>query len=215
MDGTLIDSMPFHAKTWLLTLEEFGVKLSPEELTQHNHGTITEVIRSIMGEQISGSEVTAIAERKESLYRQLYRPHLRLLDGAGEFLGRSKELGIPLALATNAEWKNINYVLDGLNLGDVFDAVIGKEDIQKGKPDPEIFLLAAKRINVPPERCIVFEDSSTGIQAAERAGMRCIATTTTLKAAELEQLTPVVRVIDDYTNLQPETILDGVINQTA
>jgi beta-phosphoglucomutase family hydrolase len=215
MDGTLINSMPFHVKSWLLTLEEIGMPLSDEELARHNHGTITEVTRSILGEQASESEVTAVSERKEVIFRQIFRPHLRLLDGAGEFLERSKELGIPLVLATNAEWININYVLDGLNIRDVFDAVIGKEDIQKGKPDPEIFLLAAKLIGIPPERCIVFEDSSSGIQAAERAGMPCIATTTALQAAELEQLKPVVRVIDDYTNLQPETILNGMIKPTT
>ena len=209
MDGTLINSMPFHVKSWLLTLEEIGVQLSKEELAQHNQGIITEVIRSIMSEQISDSKVNSIATRKESLYRQIYRPHLRLMDGAQEFLARSKELGIPLALATNAGWENINFVLDELDLRSYFDVVLGEEDILKGKPDPQIFLLAAQRLGVPPETCIVFEDSRSGIIAVERAGMRCIAITTAMKAAELEKSTAVVRVIDDYTCLQPETILNN------
>ncbi len=209
MDGTIIDSMPFHVKSWLLALDELGIQLSEEELIKHNHGTIGEVIRSIMGEETSQDMVKTIADRKESLYRQTYRPYLSLLDGAEGFLKRTKEIGIPMALATNASWDNIHYVLDGLELNGFFEVVLGNEDIMKGKPDPEIFLLAAQRLGIAPEKCLVFEDSTSGILAAERAGMQTIAVSTSLEEHEFMKKKPVIKVIQNYHNLDPKNIFNG------
>jgi beta-phosphoglucomutase family hydrolase len=209
MDGTIIDNMPFHVKSWLLALHEFGIQINQAELIRHNHGTIGEVIRSIMGNDTSDHIIKAIADRKESLYRQIYRPYLKLLDGADSFLNHSKEIGIPMALATNASWDNINYVLDGLEIYDYFRVVLGNEDIKKGKPDPELFLLAAQRLGIAPEKCLVFEDSTSGILAAERAGMQTIAVSTSLEEHELVKKNSVVKVIQNYHNLDPKNIFNG------
>jgi len=209
MDGTIINNMPFHVKSWLLALNEYGVQISQEELIRQNHGTIGEVIRSIMGNDTSDHMVKAIAERKEFLYRQNYRPYLKLLDGAEVFLKRSKEIGIPMALATNASWDNIHYVLDGLDINDCFEVVLGNEDIERGKPDPQIFLFAAQRLGIEPEKCLVFEDSTSGILAAERAGMHTIAISTSLEEHELAKKKQVVKVIQNYNNLDPENLFNS------
>lgn len=206
MDGTLIDNMPYHYQSWLEVFAEMGVPMTRERLRQNDRGTVDRIIRALLGEEITDDQITEIAERKEATYRQIYRPHMCLLPGLQRFLDQSRSMEVPLALATNARSGNVDYVLDGLALRAYFQVVIGDEDIRNGKPDPEIYLLTAARLRVPPQRCIVFEDSLPGIEAARRAGMPAVVLTTSLQPEEVRALPGVLKVESDFRNLDPETL---------
>ena len=207
MDGTIVDNMPFHMQSWLHTLAERGVHISTEDLQRSNRGTIDEVIRRIIGEDLSDVQVNEIAVRKEACFREIYRPHLRLIDGLEAFLEEARRLKIPTALATNAGDENINFVLDGLGIRSNFRVVVGAKDVRLGKPNPEIFHIAAARLGIPPDMCIVFEDSRSGIEAAYRAGMKVVAISTSLEPGELKGHPAVIRVIDNYITLHPKSLL--------
>jgi beta-phosphoglucomutase family hydrolase len=207
MDGTLVDSMPYHTLSWQQLLGELGVKMTGEEIERRNHGILPEVIRNLLGDQLTQSEVVAIGERKEELYRAIYNPHLQLLTGCQEFLEQAYQLDVAMAVATMANNVNVAFVLDGLEIRDYFKVVIGEEDVQRGKPSPESFLFAAQGLQLPPENCIVFEDSLAGVEAAQRAGMKVVFLSTTLNGSNLPANPSILQVAGDYENLDPEILL--------
>lgn len=206
MDGTLVDNMPYHYQSWLDVFTQMGVPMTLERLHQNDRGTVDQIIRALLGEEISDAQVVEIAERKEAIYREIYRPHMTPVDGLQRFLNQSRRLGIPMALATNARSGNVDYILDGLDLRACFQVVVGDEDVRKGKPDPEGLLLTAARLGMPPGRCIVFEDSRSGIEAAQRAGMRAVVVATSLEPKAVSALPGVIHVVSDFQGLDPEPL---------
>jgi beta-phosphoglucomutase family hydrolase len=208
MDGVLIDSMPVHVQAWLQVLAERGVTPAPAEFLRATGGkTNPQILREFVGCQLGDAEIAACAEQKEQLYRALYRDRLAPVPGALAFLEAARRLGVRMAVATSAEQANREFVLGGLGLRDYFTAVVGGEEVRRGKPDPEAFLTAAGRLGLAPARCLVFEDALAGIQAASRAGMRAVALATTLAAAEFRDLPHVVQVAADFTRLDPNALL--------
>jgi HAD superfamily hydrolase (TIGR01509 family) len=123
------------------------------------------------------------------------------LPGLVSLLQETRQAGMSLAVATAAGNENIDFVMNGLALWDYFDAVVGADDVARGKPHPDLFLLAAKRLNVSPEHCLVFEDALTGIEAARRAGMAVIAITTSHNIDEVAHLPQVQKAIPDFTHV--------------
>jgi HAD superfamily hydrolase (TIGR01509 family) len=199
--------MPFHTRSWQLLLAERGVQMSAQEIERRNHGILPEVVRKMLGEQLSDSEAAALGEQKEALFRQIYRPQLQLLPGCRAFLEAARQLSIPMALATMANRVNVAFTLDGLGIRDYFETLVGEEDVQQGKPSAEVFLKAAQGLQRSPEDCLVFEDSRSGVQAAQRAGMRVV-----LVNASLESLTPgtgavVLLCVENYLNLKPDQFI--------
>ena len=173
MDGTLVDNMEFHAQAWPIWARREGLELSDEEVLSRTHGTISDIVARFFPDH-SRQERFQIGERKESLYRQLYAPHLRLLPGCADLLDWARAAKMPVALATAGDATNITFTLDGLQIHESFAAVVGGEDVSVGKPDPQVFQLAAQKLGVAPEKCLIFEDSPAGVEAARRAGMKCI-----------------------------------------
>jgi len=210
MDGTLIDSMPFHNRSWLEVLSMFQIQLTVDELEKYNRGTITEVISRILHDFHSDADVEEIAMKKEALFRKIYRPHIHCIEGLRSFLSQSRTLGIRAALVTSAQRQNIDFVLDSLTIRSYFDVVIGDEEVVRGKPDPQAYLLAAEQLGIAPSNCIVFEDAPSGIEAARRAGMKCIVIATSLDEPAVTNLPTVIHTIRDYTRLNPEILLNKV-----
>jgi HAD superfamily hydrolase (TIGR01509 family) len=132
---------------------------------------------------------------------------LRAIAGLPGFLEQARRLGVPLALATSAGKVNIEYTLTGTGLKAYFDVLVGGEEVQHGKPDPEIFLMAAQRLGIPPQRCLVFEDALLGVEAACRAGMKAIAITTTIPAKDFVGVCPVLEIAGDFLDLRPEQVI--------
>jgi len=138
-----------------------------------------EIVRELLGNQLTEREVFAHGAAKEALYRELMGPHLieHLVPGVTEFLEKHKEM--PIGLASNAERPNIDFVLDGAGLRRYFRVVIDGNQVKRAKPDPEVFLRAAAGLQADPQNCIVFEDSFSGVAAARAAGARVVGVTTT------------------------------------
>ncbi|WP_426176233.1 HAD family hydrolase [Massilia sp. TWR1-2-2] len=207
MDGTIVDNMAFHTQSWITFFEQRGMTIDAEEFFRTTAGRQgKEIIRAHMGEHLKDDEVLALNLEKESVYRELYGPHRKTVGGFDELIRRAKEQGVVLAVATAAPNANIEFTLDGLDLRRHFDIVVGAADVARGKPNPDGFLLAAERCAVPPERCIVFEDAPLGVEAARRAGMRCVVLTTTLPANAFDEFENVIAVAADFSELDIDAL---------
>jgi beta-phosphoglucomutase family hydrolase len=178
LDGVLIDSSPFHFASWVKLGEEVGFTMTPE-LFRQTFGQRNDAILRRFFSDATDEQIAIWSERKEALYRQLAAGKLTPLPGARELVRALKGAGFRLAIASSTPRQNIAFALEQIGMADVFDALVGAEDVTKGKPDPEVFLTAAKRLGVPPERCLVFEDAIAGVIAAKRGGMKCVAVMTT------------------------------------
>jgi beta-phosphoglucomutase len=208
MDGTLVDNAGFHTQVWLQMLAEIGVRLTAKEFHRRTSGKRNaQILREILGPELSDEEIASYAERKELLYRVAYGPHLKLVAGLDGFLEGARRLDVPMAVATSANRCNIEFVLGGLGIESYFRVVIGAEDVSVGKPHPEAFLTAARRLGVAPERCLVFEDSPVGVEAAHRAGMKAVALTTTVDARVFQGLPAVVQIVDSFEGLNPRSLV--------
>jgi len=175
LDGTLIDSADHHYAAWKGALAERGRAHSREEFA-HYFGRRNDVIlKEMFGDSLSEEEADRLANDKEERYRRLVRADgLELLPGVEGWLRRLKAKGFRQALATMAPRANVTVVVGVLGLGSLLDATVAAEDVEHGKPDPGIFLEAARRLGVPPERCVVVEDAPAGLEGARRAGMRSV-----------------------------------------
>jgi len=161
-----------------------------------------EIVRDFLGNHLTDAEVLEHGAAKERVYRELMGPRLAeaLVPGVREFLTRHS--GVPIALATNPEPAAVNFVLDGARLRSFFSAIVDGHQVRKPKPHPEIYLRAADLLGFPPEFCVVFEDSETGVQAGLAAGMRVVGVGTTH-----EELSGVSFQVDNFRDLALESWL--------
>lgn len=174
LDGTLVDSEEFHWHAWRDTLAAEGVHITYEQFREtfgwRNDAIIPKLIPGAGPERVA-----AIGDAKEEAYRRMVREEgLEPLPGVAETLHRLHEHGWLQAVASSAPRENIRVVLEVTELDRSFDAIVSAEDVRKGKPDPEVFLIAATRLGVAPMRCVVVEDAPAGIEAARRACMKAI-----------------------------------------
>lgn len=207
MDGTIVDNMAFHTDSWLAFFERRGLTLDADEFFRATAGRQGgEIMRAYLGEQLSDEEVGLLNHEKESVYRELYAPHRKTVAGFDALIKRARLEGVKLAVATAAPPANIEFTLDGLDLRKHFDAVVGAADVARGKPHPDVFLKAAERCGVQPEHCIVFEDAPLGVEAARRAGMRCVVLTTTLPRDAFTDFDNVIAIVRDFSELKTELL---------
>ncbi|MES2161521.1 MAG: HAD family phosphatase [Pseudomonadota bacterium] len=213
MDGTIVDNMAFHTKSWLAFFARRGHDLDADEFFRATAGRQGhEIMSTYLGQQMTKEESAALDFEKESLYRELYAPHLAAVDGFEAFIARAKSAGVKLAVATAAPTENIDFTLDGLDLRKQFDAIAGAADVAHGKPAPDVFLLAAQRSGTLPANSIVFEDAPLGVEAARRAGMRAVVLTTTLPAEAFAEFDNVIAVVRDFSELDVEELFAAAIN---
>jgi len=206
MDGTLIDNTPYHYKSWVALFKKYGKGQLTKETyyTEISGVPVMDTIRRIFGDGRDEAELKALQEEKEEFYRQEYAPFVTPVNGLENFLTKLKDDGIKMAMATSATVQDINFILDRIPIGAQFDAIVESTMVSKPKPNPQIFLKAAERLNTPPSNCVVFEDSLAGIKAANDAGMKVVGITTGHPASELHN---VDLVIDDYSELSAQKLL--------
>lgn len=206
MDGVLIDNTSFHINAWLQFAQQHNRPLTTDQYVEHINGRVSaDALAYVFQRPISPGELIVLTEEKEAIYRDLYRPHLQPTPGLLPFLQALQAQGVKLAVGTSAPESNVLFTLDGLPLRPYFTAVVDASMIQRGKPDPEIYLTAARQVGVDPSRCVVFEDALAGIEAGLRAGMTVVALATTHTRAELAD-TGATRIIDDFTELTVESV---------
>jgi len=202
MDGTIVDNMAFHTKSWIAFFERRGHAIDADAFFRATAGRQGgEIIRSHFGEHLLDDEVMTLNHEKEAVYRELYAPHRKAVEGFEDLIADAKSQGIALAVGTAAPPANVEFTLDGLDLRRHFDAIVGATDVARGKPHPDVFLEAAKRCGAEPADCIVFEDAPLGVEAARRAGMRAVVLTTTLPAEAFAEFDNVIAIVPDFAQL--------------
>lgn len=180
MDGVLVHTNPYHKQAFKEFLNKHNVSLTDEELKEHVYGrTNAEIFPYIFREDYTPEKGAKWADEKEATFRELYKEDIQPVKGLINFLGELKKEGIRTAVGTSAPKENLDFIIDSLNLRGYFDAFLHSADVSRGKPDPEIYLKAAARLDADPTSCVVLEDSIAGVQAGLNAGMKVIAVTTT------------------------------------
>ncbi|MBL7875087.1 MAG: HAD family phosphatase [Cyclobacteriaceae bacterium] len=207
MDGVLVDTNPYHKISLKQFCERYGYALSEEDLITKIYGrTNNEWIRTLFG-SLPTERILALGEEKEALFRSIYKDVIDPLAGLEEFLKRLTQAKIPIAIGTSAPRSNVDFVLQLTRLEKYFHTILDQSHVAHGKPDPEIYLKVADRLGFEPKRCVVFEDSLSGVESAQRAGAKVVGVTTTHTRQELAHTN---FVISDFTDLMPETLYQKV-----
>jgi len=186
MDGVVVDNLPYHVDAWLLFCKKNNIPLTRELFYKELNGMNSkDTFEWFFKRQMTREEITPLEEEKEVIYREFYQPHLAPAPGLVPFLSEVKKLGIKTALATSAGPGNIDFTIDGIGLRNQFDVIVGGAEVKKGKPDPEIYLLAAHKLGVNPINCWVIEDSMQGIKSGQAAGCQVVGITTSHSHEEI------------------------------
>lgn len=200
MDGTLIDSMPLHERSWALWHAEMALPYDEAGFFAATAGrTNLEILRDLFPQQPEDALQT-MAARKEALYREIAERELTLIAGAREVIAQGRARGLKIAICTAAPPENIAIAFARFGLGALVDTVTSPADGLRGKPHPDIFLEAARRMGVDPAQCLVFEDAPLGIEAARNGGMAAVVLTTTLPAEAFAAYDNVLQSIADFTD---------------
>lgn len=215
MDGTMVDSMPWHAKAWVEFARRRGMTLDVADLMRRTTGrNAFECACELMAREVTEAESTAITHEKESIYRALFGAAFAEVAGFGAFARSAAARGLKVAVGTAGDRHNIAFVMERLRMDPLPLAIVGGDEGFAGKPTPAIFLEAARRIGVAPEHCIVFEDAPFGIEASRRGGMRAVAVCTSHSAAELAG-PHVIAAVRDYDELAQSNFLETLDAATA
>ncbi|HVX12392.1 MAG TPA: HAD family phosphatase [Pirellulales bacterium] len=174
VDGVLVDSYAAHFESWQIAAREFGFTISEDEFKQNFGRKSHETISERWGDALTADEIARFAERKEAAYRGVIRYNFPAMDGAGELIDAWHAAGHRLAVGSSAPPENVSIVLDQLGRRDRFQNIITGVDVKRGKPDPQVYLLAAAGLGLPAHRCAVIEDAPAGIAAAKAASALAI-----------------------------------------
>jgi HAD superfamily hydrolase (TIGR01509 family) len=197
LNGTLVDDIQFHRDAWAMLAKKLDVPMNEVIFQSFNGLKNADIFPRLLGRDVGPALLETLGREKEEHYRELYRPHLSPVAGANELFARLRAAGIKVALASSAPAENRAMVLDGL--GWTFDALIIPDDMPS-KPAPDIYLAAARTLNVEPGECLVFEDAWNGVKSAATAGMTVIGVTTNVDAEVLLRA-GAVTTIADFTAL--------------
>lgn len=198
MDGVVVDNHQYHFKAWMDFADKYKFPLNEGIYREKFNGkTNADLFKMIFGPQISEDEMDAYAQEKESQYKKLYLKEMKPLKGIVDFLEFLNGKGYKVALGTSAPPSNVDFVLDNLFLRKYFHIIVDGTMVLKGKPDPEVYLKCAMKLNLDPKSCVVFEDSLAGLESGERAGCKIVGVATSHEAVELKPKTE--QIIHDFT----------------
>lgn len=205
MDGVLTDTSQLHFETWERVLTEQGIPFDRQKFHLIYGLKNRDLLPYLTDRPLEPEWVDWIADQKELAFRQALQGHLLPLPGVVAWLQRFNRWGYRQAVASSAPPENVEVLVDELGIRSYFDALVTPGDLP-GKPNPAVFLLAGSQLGVPAQNCVVIEDSIPGIEAARRAGMRCIAVTTTNPPEALTQADIVVTTLEQLTEEQVELL---------
>jgi len=196
LDGVLVDSYHAHFESWQRVAAEQGVTYTEKEFAWSFGRTSREIIRGTWRRpDLDDAAIQAIDARKEALFREIIGRDFPVMDGAPELLEALREAGFRVAVGSSAPPENVALALERLGGRSRFHGVVNGMDVQRGKPDPQVFLLAAERAGVAPRTCVVVEDARPGIEAATRAGMASVALVSTGRSD------------DDFRDVHPDLVV--------
>jgi HAD superfamily hydrolase (TIGR01509 family) len=209
LNGTMINDMEFHIRAWTEILNtDLNAGLTHAQVKSQMYGKNSELLIRVFGkERFTEDEMNYWSVEKEKRYQKAYRPHMKLINGLRELLGKAFDKKIPMAIGSAAIPFNIDFILDELNIRKYFTAVVSADDVGISKPHPETFLKAARLIEKEPSDCLVFEDAPKGVEAACNAGISCGVLTTMHKKNEFPLSDFILAFIQDYTDPFIQTLL--------
>lgn len=173
MDGVLIDSAEAHLQSWCLLAQENDANITHDHFTQTFGRQNQDVIPILFGD-VHDRRLRELADRKEALYRDLIRKDPPLVEGAASLIRSLSNRGARVAIGSSGPIENIRLVISALQVEGRITTIVSSNDVTRGKPDPQVFSMAAERLGVTTNRCVVIEDAPVGIQAARAAGMRSV-----------------------------------------
>lgn len=199
-DGVILDSSRHHEESWEKLAAERSLPLPPDHFKK-GFGMKNEwIIPNLLGWTRDPALIQELSLRKEALYREIIAQcGIDPLPGVREFLATLSSASIPCAIGSSTHRANIDVSLQQLGLGHHFTAIVSAENVSRGKPDPEVFLLAAQQLGYPASRAVVFEDALVGLEAARAAGARRVAVATTHRPEELAHADRVVQRLDEIS----------------
>ncbi len=199
MDGVIVDNYLYHIDAWGEFCKRHGLNFEVEDFTRKYFGkNNTDILQALFGKSLSITEIDMLGEEKEAIYRELYQPYIKPLDGLVDFMKELRIQGGKIAIASSAPQSNINFVVEKTCIKEYIDVSVNGNMVRLGKPNPDIFLKAAELLRIQPGKCLVFEDSFSGIQAAINAGMQVVALATTHKKEEHD---PTITIISNFKEL--------------
>ena len=207
-DGVVVDSSNLHKKSWESLAQELEISL-PNDHFEKGFGKRNEtIIPEILKWSQDDVTIDAWGKRKEEIYREIAKSEgINLAPGAKEFLGKMYTLNIKCSIGTSTERKNVELAIGQHGLSEFFNGAICSEDVKMGKPDPEVFLKAARIISAAPQECIIFEDSPHGIEAGKKAGMKTVALTTSHPSDTFMHLNPDL-IVSSLAAVEPKSLLE-------
>lgn len=198
MDGVLIDSNPYHKTSLRKFAEKYGYQLSDEELRVKIYGRPNkDWIPRLFEIPLNADQISNYGEEKEELFRDIFSEVISPVSGLISFLEKLQGNNVDMAIATSAPRTNVDFLFNHIKIAKYFKAVLDESGVTQGKPHPEVYLKTAERLGYSPDRCIVFEDSLSGVEAALKAGCKVVGVTTTHKKEEFEGITLAINDFND------------------
>jgi len=206
MDGVLVDSARAHFESWRRLGEEDSVSVTRERFAETFGRQNRDIIPMLFG-SVSMVRMAALSERKEEIYRGLICGRVPAVDGAVELVGALANAGVSMAIGSSAPRANIDLMLTEMGVVHFFDTIISADDATRGKPDPQVFIIACERLKLPPSRCVVVEDAPAGVEAAIAAGATAVAVLMHHPRAAFDGA---ALVVDRLSDLSVNRVLDLV-----
>ncbi len=201
MDGTLVNNTPYHYQAWQQLFKKYDMpELSRETyLTNISGVPILNTLKKYFGDDTDEAKMKQLIKEKKDFYEADFTPFLRPINALETFLFALKNAGVKIALATSSSMEDVDFIFGTMHIRQYFDAIIIGSMVSEPKPSPQIFLKAAEHLNALPEKCVVFEDSISGLKAGRNAGMKVVGITTAHPAETVTKLADLV--INDYADI--------------
>jgi len=196
LDGVIADTGDYHYRAWQDVFGQRGVTFTEEDFMRHFGRRHDTIIRFALGDNVSREEFDIITREKQEKYRQIVADNIKPLPGAIELIKSLNNYRIKTAIASSAPLKNVEIIIRGLGIEDCFQAIAWGTEVPEGKPSPQVFLLAAGKLEAEPGNCVVIEDAIAGVAAAKQAGMKCVAVTNSHPGSSLKKADLVVDTLE-------------------
>lgn len=205
MDGVLVDSFRAHRRSWQETAPGWGVTISDEDFARTFGRTSREIIQTLVPGRFDDAQIRQFDAQKEQRYREILDADFPEMPGASQLIRALHEAGFRLAIGSSGPPENVAIVARRLGHANLFSATVNGTEVKHGKPNPDVFLLAAKKLELDPSRCVVIEDAPAGLEAARRAGMVAIALTGTAPREILHRHADLI--VEALQQISPQSIV--------
>lgn len=204
MDGVLVDSSSIHTDAFVVYCKQHGMDMKREMLAPYYGMGNDDIFKGLFNRDFTPEEIAVMSEEKEVVYREMFEKTIAPHKGLIGLLDELKAMGVKMAVGSSAMRKNVDFVLEKCGIAGYFDAISCGDMVTKAKPDPEVFVVAAKMLGEDPKDCVILEDAFVGVKAARSIGSKVVVLTTTYPR---EKHTDFDILIDDFTQITASELL--------